>query len=144
MRAPPDPRPESEFPRAGKEGTFERLVPELLRRVIETGTKNISPDTMQKLLGELKLPKEALHYTISQLDETKNGVYRVIAKELHDLFERTNLSEEIAKALSSLSLEVKMEVRFKPTRIEAKTRRTTPPDRGDDAPVSADNPNPDD
>ena len=36
-------------------------------------------------IGELKLPKEALNYTISQLDETKNGISRVLAKELRDL-----------------------------------------------------------
>ncbi|MEN9579677.1 MAG: hypothetical protein RJA70_2686 [Pseudomonadota bacterium] len=89
-------------------------------------------------MGELKLPKEALNYTISQLDETKNGVYRVIAKELHDLFERTNLSEELAKALSSLSLEVKMEVRFKPTRIEATARRGSPPEDGAEAETRSD------
>lgn len=103
--------------------SLDGIVPELLKRVIETGTKNLSPDTVQKLLGELKLPKDALNYTMSQLDETKSGLYRVLAKELHDVFERTNLADEMAKALSSLSLEVKMEVRFKPTKLEAKVRR---------------------
>ncbi len=125
---PPDDGATTEDPpREGRSreerSTLERIVPELLKRVIETGTKNLSQDTMQKLIGELKLPKDALHYTISQLDETKSGIYRVLAKELHDLFDRTNLADEIAKALSLLSLEVKMEVRFKPTKLEAKTKR---------------------
>lgn len=108
----------------GERSTLERLFPELLRRVIETGTRNLTPEAVKQVLGDLKLPREALHYTFSQLDETKNGVYRVIAKELHELFERTNLAEEFAKALSLLSLEVKMEVRFKPATLETKTRVT--------------------
>ncbi len=93
---------------------LERLVPELLKRVIETGTRSLSPETIRQVVGELKIPKDAIHYTFSQLDETKNGVYRVIGKELRDLFDRTSLAEELAKALGLLTLEVKMEVRFKP------------------------------
>jgi len=95
--------------------TLDRLVPELLKRVVETGTKNLSAESIRQIVGELKLPKDAIHYTFSQLDETKNGVYRAIGKEVRELFDRTNLSEELAKALSLLTLEVKMEVRFKPS-----------------------------
>lgn len=112
---------------------LERLIPELLKKVIETGSKNLSPEAVRQVLGELKLPKEALHYTFSQLDETKNGVYRLMAKELRELFERTNIAEELARALSLLSLEIKMQVRFKPTSLETKTRVTTRPAADDDA-----------
>ncbi len=104
---PPDHEPEDRTP-------LERVVPELLKRVIETGTKNLNSESLRQLVGELKLPKDALNYTFSQLDETKNGVYRIISKEVRELLERTNLGEELAKALSLLTLEVKMEVRFKP------------------------------
>lgn len=99
---------------------LERLVPELLKRVVETGTKNLNAESLRQLVGELKLPKEALSYTFSQLDETKNGVYRIIGKEVRDILEKTNLSEELAKALSLLTLEVKMEVRFKPSESQGK------------------------
>lgn len=99
---------------------LERIVPELLKRVVETGTKNLSAEALRQLVGELKLPKEALSYTFSQLDETKNGVYRIIGKEVRDILEKTNLSEEIAKALSLLTLEMKMEVRFKPSETPGK------------------------
>lgn len=88
---------------------------ELLRRAIEAGIKNLPADAVRQLVGELKLPKEVISHTVTQLDETKQGVYRAIGREVHDLFERTNLAEELAKALSLLSLEIKMEVRFKPS-----------------------------
>jgi hypothetical protein len=109
MSSPPDHDPDGRPP-------VERLIPELLKRVIESGTKNLSAETIRQLVGELKLPKDALHYTFNQLDETKNGVYRIIGKEVRDLLERTNLGDEIANALSMLALEIKMEVRFKPSK----------------------------
>jgi hypothetical protein len=108
MSAPPDSDPQDR-------PTLERLVPELLKRVIETGAKNLNTESLRQVLGELKMPKEAIQYTISHLDETRQGVYRSIAKEVRELFDRTSLSDEIAKALSLLTLEVKMEVRFKPS-----------------------------
>lgn len=117
-----DPNDPAEPPDAPEKSPLDRLIPELLKKVIETGAKNLSSDTVRQLLSELKLPREALHYTFSQLDETKNLLYRAISKEVRDVLERTNLAEELAKALSLLSLEVKMEVRFKPTSIETKTR----------------------
>jgi hypothetical protein len=115
MSAPPDTDPH-------ERPTLERLIPELLKKVIETGAKNLSTDSLRQLLGELKLPKEAIHYTISHLDETRQGVYRTISKEVRELFDRTSLSEELAKALSLLTLEVKMEVRFKPSANESGAR----------------------
>jgi len=109
MSSPPDHDPDGRPP-------VERLIPELLKRVVESGTKNLSAETIRQLVGELKLPKDALNYTFTQLDETKNGVYRIIGKEVRDLLERTNLADELAKALSMLALEIKMEVRFKPSK----------------------------
>jgi hypothetical protein len=105
--------------------TAERLVPEILRRVIEAGTENLGSDAIRQLLGDLKLPreaKEALSHTLSQLDETKNGVYRAISKEVRELLDRTSLAEELAKALSLLTLEVKMEVRFKPSTFDTNSK----------------------
>jgi hypothetical protein len=118
------PEADDERPPDAERSTVDRLIPELLKKVIETGTKNISAETIRQVVSDLKLPRDALHYTFSQLDEGKNVVYRAISKEVHDLLERTNVAEELAKALSLLSLEVKMEVRFKPTSADVKTRVT--------------------
>ena len=96
-------------------GSFERVISERLKRIIGTSAKNVSADAVRQLVSELKLSKEALNNVFTQLDETKSGVYRAISREVRELVERTSLSDEIAKALSLLSLEVKMEVRFKPS-----------------------------
>jgi hypothetical protein len=99
--------------------TLERLMPELVRRVLETGTKNLTPESVRSMLGDLRPSRETLNSAFSQLDETKNVVTRAFSREIRELLDRTSLGEELAKALSLLTLEVKMEVRFKPSTISA-------------------------
>jgi hypothetical protein len=101
-------------------GLTDGVLSELLKRLIDAGAKNLSAEPMRQLLAEMKLPKDALLHLLSQhlliqLEETKENVYRLISRELKDLLERTNVAEEIASALTRLSLDVTMRVRFSPT-----------------------------
>lgn len=109
-------RPPEGDDREREQRRLERLIPELLRRVLEVGYEKLTegPENVRNLVSELKLPKEALGVLISQLDETKNGLYRAVAKEVRDFLEQTNFAEELAKVLTTLSFEVKTEVRFIP------------------------------
>jgi hypothetical protein len=99
---------------------FERAVPEVVRRVLEraleSGVEKLTegPENVRHLLGDLKLPKEALHYIYGQIDDTKKGLYRVVAKEIRDVLEHTNFSDEIADVLTKLSFEINTQVRFVP------------------------------
>lgn len=91
---------------------LEGLLPELVKRVFEAGYERLSegPENVRHFVSELKLPKDVL----SQLDETKNGVYRAVAKEVRDFLEHTNFADELANVLTKLSFEIKTEVRFIP------------------------------
>jgi len=95
---------------------LERLLPEIIKRIVEAGYEKISegPENVREFVREMKLPKEVLALLIAQIDETKNGLYRVVAKEIRDFLEHTNFSEEMAKVLTTLSFEIKTEVRFIP------------------------------
>lgn len=95
---------------------LERLIPEIVKKILEAGYEKLTegPENVKTLVSELKLPKEALGVLLSQLDETKNGLYRVVAREVRDFLEQTNFAEELAKALTTLSFEIRTEVRFIP------------------------------
>jgi hypothetical protein len=95
---------------------LERLIPLLVKRVLEAGMEKLAdaPENARNLVNELKLPKEILSLLLSQIDETKSGLYRVVARETRDFLEQTNLAEEIARVLTTLSFEIKTEVRFIP------------------------------
>jgi hypothetical protein len=94
----------------------ERLLPELIKRVVEAGVGKLAegPENLRHFVGELKLPKEIANYLFAQIDETKNGLYRVVAKEIRDFLETTNIAEEITNALTKLSFEIRTEIRFVP------------------------------
>ena len=55
-----------------------------------------------------------MNYVYAQVDDTKNGLYRVVAKEIRDVLEHTAIADEIAKVLTKLSFEIKTEIRFVP------------------------------
>jgi len=123
--APPDSDPTADSPTDGdRHRLFERVLPEVLKRVveraIETGLGKITeaPENIRDLVGDLKLPKEAAHYLYHQIDDTKKGVYRVVAKEIRDVLEHTNFADEIADLLTKVSFEVSTTVRFVPNRTE--------------------------
>ena len=112
-----DPPPSAERSETDRDRRrLERLLPELIKRILETGFEKLveAPENARNLVHEMRLPKEILSLLLSQLDETKNGLYRVVARETRDFLEHTNLAEEVARVLTTLSFEVKTEVRFIP------------------------------
>jgi hypothetical protein len=108
--------PESERRRRLLERTVPDLVRRLVERAIESGVEKLSeqPENLRNLVGELKLPKEVLGDVYAQIDDTKTGLYRVVAKEIRDVLEHTQLADEIVKVLTKLSFEIKTEIRFVP------------------------------
>lgn len=111
--------PETEDPER-EQRRLERLIPLLVRRLLEAGYDKLGPDNVRHLVSDLKLPKEALGLLLSQLDESKNILYRAAAREVRDFLDHTNFAEEIAKALTALSFEIKTEVRFIPNQARAR------------------------
>ncbi len=106
-----EPHRESERPEAHKD-----RVPEFVRRLLEAGLDKLGerPDQLRQRLAELKLPKEAWVAVLSQLDDSKSGLYRIVAREVKDFLENTNFAEDLVRALTRLSFEIKTEVRFIP------------------------------
>lgn len=103
---------------------FERAVPEAVRRLVErallSGMRNIAeaPENIREIIGDLKLPKEAASFLYEQVDDTKKGVYRVVAKEIRDVLEHMNFADEIAEVLTKLQFEVNTTIRFVPNTHE--------------------------
>ncbi|HOT12755.1 MAG TPA: hypothetical protein PK710_23445 [Polyangiaceae bacterium] len=94
----------------------ERLLPELIKRIVDTGVVKLAeqPENLRHFVQELRVPKELGTYLLSQIDETKNGLYRVVAGEIRDFLEHTNIADEVTRALTKLSFEIRTEIRFVP------------------------------
>jgi hypothetical protein len=127
-----------------RRGRFENILPGLIRRGIEKGieaglhtiersveTGRGTTDAVRGVLNEVKLPRDVANAVgralteaklprdiasavFNQFDETKNDVLRIVAGEVRDFLEATDLAGEIKAALTSLSFEIRTEVRFIP------------------------------
>jgi hypothetical protein len=138
MKSEHEPDRDHDDPEAERRG-LERIVPEIVKRILEAGLEKLSegPENVRKVARELKLPKEALTAIFAQLDETKSGLYRVVAREVREVLERTNFAEELTRALTALSFEIRTSVRFVPNptgeraspevRSKVSVRKSNPP-----------------
>lgn len=105
---------------------LEGVIPEIVRRAVELGVEKTleAPDNVKQFVGDLKLPKEIAHYLLAQIDETKNGLFRVVAKEMRDFLEHTNLAGEMQKVLTAVQFEVNTTIRFTPNDGRAKKSKS--------------------
>jgi hypothetical protein len=60
------------------------------------------------------VPKEVAGFVFSQIDDTKNAMVRVVAREVREFLEAADIAKELHRALTSLSFEIKTEIRFIP------------------------------
>jgi hypothetical protein len=95
---------------------LDSVIPELIKRAVELGVEKASeaPDNLKEFVGGMKLPREAAHYLLAQVEETKNGLFRVVAKEVREFLEHTNLGTEMQKMLTTVQFEINTTIRFKP------------------------------
>ncbi len=91
------------------------VFPDIFKRAVEMGVER-TPENLKNFVNELKLPKEIAHYVFAQIDETKNGLFRVVAKEIRDFLEHTNFSGELQKVLTTVQFEVNTTIRFSPNK----------------------------
>jgi hypothetical protein len=95
---------------------LEGVIPELIKRAVEIGVEKASeaPDNLKEFVGGMKLPREVANYLLAQVEETKNGLFRVVAKEIRDFLEHTNVAGELQKMLTTVQFEISTTIRFKP------------------------------
>lgn len=93
---------------------LERLVPELVKKTFTAGLGAVfsTEEGIRKIARE-SLPEMA-GYIASSADGAKDKVFDVVARETREFLANLNVSEEIAKILTTLSFEIKTEIRFIP------------------------------
>ena len=97
-------------------GRLEGLVPDLVKRTFYAGLGAVftTEEGIRKIANEFSLPKDVASYLINSAQTTKDELFRIVAKEMREFLENMNLGNEIAKILTTLSFEIKTEIRFIP------------------------------
>ena len=103
------------------------LVPDIVRRAVLTGVGALfmTEEGIRNAVTEMKLPKDALGFLLSQADKTRTEVARVVTQEMRRFLESDTLRREMWKLLTSVTLEVNASIQLKPSGepgIRAKVR----------------------
>jgi hypothetical protein len=93
---------------------LEALVPEIVKRTFAAGMGAVfSTEEGIRKLAKDNLPAAA-GFVAATADGAKDKVLEVIARETREFLSNMNLTDEIAKILTTLSFEIKTEIRFIP------------------------------
>ncbi len=94
---------------------FEAMIPGILRRSIISGLNTaLSDEGIRGAVSEKNIPKEAVGFVLSQADNTRREILRIVSREVRTFLENVDFGGEIAKILTTLSFEIRTEVRFIP------------------------------
>lgn len=104
------------------------FVPDFVRRMAWAGIGAVfmSEEGIRRLAGQLKLPKEALSFLLSQADKTKDEIGRVVSDEVRKLLQSDRLRDELLKMIAGMTIEVRAEVKLVPDRVKGEANSLLP------------------
>ena len=105
----------------------EWALGDLFKRALVAGVGALfmTEEGIRSLLGDLKMPKEAVQFVVTQVSRTKEDLFRIIAGEVRGFLESTDLGDEFRRVLASTSLEISTTVRFVNNEEKLKPRAKT-------------------
>ncbi|RMG16774.1 MAG: hypothetical protein D6729_10195, partial [Deltaproteobacteria bacterium] len=112
---------------------LEGFVPDAVKKLALAGVGALfmTEEGIRNLVGEMKLPRDAVANLIAQTERARGELFRMIALEFRRFLEHANLSGEIAKALEGITVDVTASIRFRRNEsgdlvpeLESKSRRT--------------------
>jgi hypothetical protein len=103
-------------PREGARARLEGVIPDLIKKTVQVGYDRTvgAQESIKNFIADSKLPKEIANAILQQVDDTKNGLFRVVAKEVRGFLEAVDFQRELQKLLTTVSFEIKTEIRFIP------------------------------
>jgi hypothetical protein len=95
---------------------LDSVIPELIKRAVEIGVEKAveAPDNLKEFVGGMKLPRDMANSLMAQVDETKNDLFRVVAKEVREFLQHANVAGELHRLLTTVQFEISTTIRFRP------------------------------
>jgi hypothetical protein len=103
--------------RSGSEGRskLDGILPDAISRAVASGVRSVfaTHEGVRKVAETI--PKEVVSFIGDQFDGMRGDIFGVFATEFRSFLDRVNVGQEITRVLTALTLQVTMEVRFKPS-----------------------------
>src|SRR5207253_3877675 len=121
-------------------------IGDLARRALTTGIGAVfmSEEALRGQLGEMKLPKEAMHAVAAQADKTKREIVAAIARETREFLSKLEVDKVLARALVGTTVEIQTRIRVLPkagggaeTEIETSDTALSATEHGEKRPPKA-------
>lgn len=117
--------------------TLEGLLPDIVKRGVDG---LVSEDGIRSIVKDRGIPREAVGFILGQVDATKREVLRIVSREVRLFLQNVDLGGELTKILTSVSFEIRTEVRFVPNdsklKPEVKNRVSMRGEDGEEATLS--------
>jgi hypothetical protein len=134
-RPPFSPDPEADEGTDDATAAPRGFLPDAVKKAIVAGVTAVfmTEEGARRLAREWKLPKEFMGFLGGQAAAAKEEVLRVFSEEVRRFLESEAVRSEFWKALSTMAIEIRAEVRLRPdaegrprpeVRAEVKGRRT--------------------
>ena len=114
------------------------IVPDIVRRAVLTGVGALfmTEEGIRNLVGDMKMPKDALAFLMAQAERTRGEVARVVTQEVRRFLESETLRREIWKVVTGVTLEVNATIQLKPSgepgfKAKIKHKHKKEPEEGD-------------
>ena len=92
-----------------------RLLGELVKKAVSTGINTmLSTEEGVRAVVDAVAQKDIIGSAVNGVDATRKEAMSLVGREVGSFLDNLNLSEEIAKILTSVSFEIRTEVRFIP------------------------------
>ena len=121
-----------------------------IRKLLVSGlsTASMTEEGIRNALSDLPLPKDAVHYVLSQTEKGRQDLYRTVSDEMKTFLRGLNLTGELRQALVGLRLEVKGSIRILEDSVESTvttettetTETTQPPQPDKPTPTTSESP----
>lgn len=120
---PDDPLLGGAHAEADDEKQGARFMPDFVRKMAWAGLSAVfmSEEGIRRLANQLKLPKEALGFLLSQAEKTKDDIGRVVTEEVRKFLQSDRLRDEMLKLLAGMTIEVRAEVKLVPDRAKGES-----------------------
>jgi hypothetical protein len=114
-----DPGAQRDF--ESKRVPLERVVMEVLRRGLGVGRDTLKQtDEALRSVSDTAFAKDAASHMVSQIGDLRQGISKVVAKEVERYLGRIDLASELRKALDGMTIEGNIKIKFKDSEQEQK------------------------